>query len=129
MLFYFQHLLGQEKKGKTEDADLQQKISLTNELLKSRTNFVMLYFMDALWRNHILEHLLKDHNKLEKVRIINSDHKGEMCLEETKISNFQDLILSSFPTSTFFSKYGITTKIDRNTDDRSLHYICQHMIV
>ncbi|XP_027123081.1 F-box protein At5g46170-like [Coffea arabica] len=73
-------------------------ISLTNELLRSRSNHAIQRLMDALWRNHIVRHVIEDHKELKDLTVSDSNKEGTLCLGENQIAELHDLS-PTLPTS------------------------------
>lgn len=87
------------KRMQMEDCENDfQPVSLTNELLRSRANLATQRLADALWRNHILRHVIEDHKDLKKLIFSDSKKEGTLCLGEKQIAELHDSALT-LPTS------------------------------
>lgn len=80
-----------ENRIEEDNASNAEAFALTNELLRDRVEMAYQCFMDALWRRHVLRHIVMDHKTLEEVRITDQKRNGTVCLSKKQVANLQDL--------------------------------------
>lgn len=68
-----------------------EAFALTNELLRDRLEIAYQCFMDALWRRHVLRHIVVDHKTLEVAKFTDQKRNGTVCLRKEQVANLQDL--------------------------------------
>ncbi|XP_019191381.1 PREDICTED: F-box protein At1g30200-like isoform X2 [Ipomoea nil] len=74
------------------DLNNPEAFALTNEMLRDRVEIAYQCFMEALWRRHVLRHVVADHHKtLEEARFTDQKGNGKVYLRKEQVANLQDL--------------------------------------